>query len=148
MHLDALLEQGASPAIQDEIIALSEEYHIMTPYTSLLVLESDADRERFKVKRRFQMRDGEKFFAEGRDNANYELVQQQMKRAGTWRLGLRRSVLGQLLGLGRDGRIFETPQFREATTRIEYPVLWRTESLACDRPVRWTWTATATCPVS
>ena len=102
MHLDALLEQGASPAIQDEIIALSEEYHIMTPYTSLLVLESDADRERFKVKRGFQMRDGEKFFAEGRDNANYELVQQQMKRAGNWRIGLRQAVLGQLVGLGRE----------------------------------------------
>ena len=48
---------------QQEIIALSEEYQIITPYTSLLVLESDADRERFAVKRRFQMRDGEKFFA-------------------------------------------------------------------------------------
>ena len=65
MHLDALLQQGASPAVRDEIIALSEEYHIITPYTSLLVLESDADRERFGVKRRFQMRDGEKFFAQG-----------------------------------------------------------------------------------
>ena len=60
MHLDALLQQGASPAVRDEVIALSEEYHIITPYTSLLVLESDADRERFGVKRRFQMRDGEK----------------------------------------------------------------------------------------
>ena len=107
MHLDFLLQQGSSQAIQDEIIALSEEYHIMTPYTSLLVLESDADRERFKVKRRFLMRDGEKFFAEGRDNANYELTQQQMKRAGTWRLGLRRAVLGQLGSIGRDARIFQ-----------------------------------------
>ncbi|MGA2061934.1 MAG: VIT domain-containing protein [Thermoguttaceae bacterium] len=105
MHLDALLEQGASPAIKDEIIALSEEYHIITPYTSLLVLESDADRERFKVKRGFQMRDGEKFFAQGRDNANYELVQQQMKLAGNWRIGLRSAVLGQLAALGR-----RTPQ--------------------------------------
>jgi hypothetical protein len=59
MHLDALLEQGASQAIQDEIIALSEEYHIITPYTSLLVLESDADRERFKVNP-LPMRDAEK----------------------------------------------------------------------------------------
>ncbi len=101
MHLDMLLAQGASQAVQDEIIALSEEYHIMTPYTSLLVLESDADRERFAVKRRFLMRDGEKFFAEGRDNANYQLVQQQMKRAGAWRLGLRRAVLAQLSALGR-----------------------------------------------
>ena len=91
MHLDKLLAQGTSQAIQDEIIALSEEFHIITPYTSLLVLESDADRERFKVKRRFQMRDGEQFFAEGRDKAQYELVQQQMQRAGLWRLGLRRA---------------------------------------------------------
>ena len=101
-HLDVLLEQGTSPAVRNEIIGLSEQYHIMTPYTSLLVLETDADRERFKVKRRFQMRDGQRFFTEGRDNANYQLVQQQMRRAGNWRVGLRRSVLRQLLGLGRD----------------------------------------------
>ncbi|MGD0897041.1 MAG: VIT domain-containing protein [Thermoguttaceae bacterium] len=102
MHLDQLLAQGGAKAIQDEVIALSEEYHIITPYTSLLVLESDADRERFKVARRFVMRDGEKFFAEGRDRANFDLVQQQMKRAGTWRLGLRRQVLEQLGQLGRE----------------------------------------------
>ncbi len=107
LHLDMLLAQGAGPAIQDEIVALSEEYHIMTPYTSLLVLESDADRERFKVQRRFLMRDGEKFFAQGRDNANYDLLQQQMKRAGAWRIGLRRAVLGQFGNLGRDPRIFQ-----------------------------------------
>ncbi len=102
MYLDCLLEQGGSKAIKDEIIALSEEYHIITPYTSLLVLETDADRERFGVKRRFQMRDGEKFFAKGRENANWELIQQQMKRAGTWRLGLRTQILRQLSRLGRD----------------------------------------------
>src|SRR5262249_20444246 len=72
-----------------------------TPYTSFLVLESDADRERFGVKRRFRMRDGEKFFAEGRDKANFELKQQQMKRAGEWRQGLRRRVLAELNNLGR-----------------------------------------------
>jgi Vault protein inter-alpha-trypsin domain/von Willebrand factor type A domain len=104
MHLDHLLAQGARAGIQDEIIALSEEYNILTPYTSLLVLESDADRERFKVKTRFRMRDGEKFFAQGRDNANYELKQQQMKRAGDWRLALHRRVLNQLAGLGRNVR--------------------------------------------
>ncbi len=112
MHLDHLLELGISDAIKDEIIALSEEYQIITPYTSFLVLESDADRERFKVKRRFQVRDGERFFAEGRDNVNYELVQQQMKRAGNWRLGLRRTVLGQLATLGRDARMI-LAQLRE-----------------------------------
>jgi len=101
MHLDALLEQGASTSIQEEIVALSEEYQIMTPYTSFLVLESDADRERFKVKRRFRMRDGEKFFAQGGDQASYDLVQQQMQRAGNWRIGIRRRVLAELAEMGR-----------------------------------------------
>ncbi|WP_162275850.1 VIT domain-containing protein [Roseimaritima ulvae] len=100
-HLDHLLAQGSGPLVRDEIIALSERFHIITPYTSLLVLESDADRERFGVKRRYLMRDGERFFAEGRDNANFELLQQQMKRAGDWRLGLRRRILGDLVQLGR-----------------------------------------------
>jgi len=109
MYLDSLLQQGTSQAIQDEIIAMSEEYHIITPYTSLLVLESDADRERFKVTRRFLMRDGEKFFREGRENANYELVQQQMKRAGNWRLGLRRAALQQFSALGRQPQMFLPP---------------------------------------
>ena len=54
------------------------------------------------MKRRFQMRDGEKFFAEGRDQADFELLQQQMLLAGNWRLGLRRQVLRELMGLGRD----------------------------------------------
>ena len=106
-HLDHLLAQGQSDAVRDQIIALSEEFHIMTPYTSLLVLETDADRERFGVKRRFNMRDGERFFAEGMKNANYELSQQQMKRAGDWRIGLRQQVLANLLRQGRDSRIFQ-----------------------------------------
>jgi tetratricopeptide (TPR) repeat protein len=102
LHLDVLLDQGASPEVKEEVIALSEEYNIMTPYTSFLVLESDADRERFAVKKRFRMRDGEKFFAEGRDSANFELVQQQMKRAGNWRTGLRQRILNSLADLGRN----------------------------------------------
>ncbi|MBM4092325.1 MAG: hypothetical protein FJ276_23295, partial [Planctomycetes bacterium] len=105
LYLDALLEQGSSAAIQDEIIALSEEYHIITPYTSLLVLETDADRERFKVKRRFQLRDGERFFATGRERVNYELMQQQMRQAGDWRIRLRSAVLRELAGLGRDADV-------------------------------------------
>ncbi len=111
MHLDSLLAQGASSAIRDEIIALSEEFQIMTPYTSFLVLESDADRARFKVKRRFRMRDGEKYFQDGRDNANFELVQKQMQRAGNWRLGLRRMALRRLALLGRDARLFQSPMY-------------------------------------
>ena len=108
LHLDVLLDQGRSTAVKEEIIALSEEYNIMTPYTSFLVLESDADRERFKVKQRFRMRDGEKFFAEGRDSANFELAQQQMKRAGNWRIGLRRRILRELAEMGRDPSMFQS----------------------------------------
>ena len=59
------------------------------------------------MKRRFQMRDGEKFFAEGRDNVVYELKQKQMKQAGDYRIALRRKVLSQLLSLGRDARLFQ-----------------------------------------
>ena len=99
--MDYLLEQGSSEFIQDQIIGLSEEFHIITPYTSLLVLESDADRERFGVKRRFNMRDGEQFFADGRDNANFELTQKQMQAAGNWRLGIQRQLLNQFATLGR-----------------------------------------------
>ena len=102
MHLDALLEQGQTPAIKDEIVALSEDYHLMTPYTSFLVLESDEDRERFKVKRRFLMRDGERFFASGRDAATLELRQQQIQATGQWRQDLRRDTLRELLDMGRD----------------------------------------------
>ncbi|MBN9122187.1 MAG: hypothetical protein J0I06_24120 [Planctomycetes bacterium] len=106
MHLDKLLEQGRTEAVKQEVIALSEEFHIITPYTSLLVLESDADRERFAVKRRFLMRDGERFFAEGRDNATFELKLKQMRLAADYRTALRRNVLSRLNALGRDPALF------------------------------------------
>ena len=100
-HLDALLEQPRTPTVKDDVIALSEEFHIITPYTSFLVLETDADRARFGVKRRFEMRDGEQFFADGRDQAGYALKREQMKLAGLWRADLRRRVLGRLDDLER-----------------------------------------------
>lgn len=105
-HLDHLLAQGQAASVKDEIIGLSEQFHIITPFTSLLVLETDADRERFGVKRRYEMRDGERFFAEGRNHADFELVQQQMKRAGDWRQGIRRQILKNLAGLGRNPQLF------------------------------------------
>ena len=53
------------------------------------------------------MRDGERFFAQGKANANFELAQQQMKRAADWRIGLRRRILAQLAMLGRDSQVFQ-----------------------------------------
>ncbi len=106
-HLDHLLAQGTSAAIREQIVALSEEFHIITPYTSLLVLESDADRERFGVKRRFEMRDGERFFQDGKNNADFELAQQQLQRAGDWRLNLRRQLLQQWSSYGRNAQIYQ-----------------------------------------
>ena len=120
MHLDQLLEQGASETVKQEIIALSEEFNIITPYTSLLVLETDADRERFAVKRRYQMRDGEKFFADGKDNAFFELKQKQMKLAGDYRTALRRNVMAQLLLLGRNSWVFEARSFAPVLADIPY----------------------------
>ncbi len=100
--LEWLLGQGRTPEAKADIIALSEEYQIITPYTSLLVLESDADRERFGVKRRFRMRDGEKFFAEGRDAVTLAVLKKQIKLAGTRRVGMQKQVLQRLAALGRD----------------------------------------------
>ncbi|CAN5451802.1 hypothetical protein BH11PLA2_BH11PLA2_27500 [soil metagenome] len=115
MHLDKLLEQGTNETVKQDIIALSEEFNIITPYTSLLVLETDADRERFAVKTRFRMRDGERFFAAGQDNALIELKQKQMQLAGSYRTTLRRQVMDQLLNLGRDFERFQ--ELQQKSTR-------------------------------
>lgn len=112
-HLDHLLTQGASRQVMDDIIRLSEEFHIITPYTSLLVLETDADRERFAVQRRHEMRDGERFFAAGRDNANFELLQQQIVRAKNWRTDLRRQVLKSLRDTGRQSQVAKIIRLKE-----------------------------------
>ncbi|QVL34171.1 hypothetical protein KIH39_09760 [Telmatocola sphagniphila] len=122
MHLDKLLEQGSSESIKQEIIALSEEFQIITPYTSLLVLESDTDRARFAVKRRFQMRDGEKFFALGQDNSSFELKQKQMRLAGDYRIQLRKQVLSRLLGLGRVNNVIPNRELM-----IRNPRAWAME---------------------
>jgi len=108
-HLDHLLSQGRDQRIKDQIITLSEDYQIVTPYTSFLVLESDEDRERFQVKKRFRMRDGEEFFTEGRDLANFELSRKAMLAAKGWRQELRADLLQWLKEMGR-GLAFEIEQ--------------------------------------
>ncbi len=100
-HIDALLAQGG-PEVNEELIQFSERFGIMTPLTSFLVLESDADRERYGVTRHVRMRDGERFFADAKDRAMLEQRRDLMKQAGRWRLGLRRDVLREIARLGRD----------------------------------------------
>lgn len=100
-HIDHLLQEAATPEIQQRIIALSKEFHLMTPYTSLLVLETDEDRRRFGVERSMQMRDGEQFFADGRKEAEYSLRQQQLQIAKLWRQQLFRSISAQIDQYGR-----------------------------------------------
>lgn len=108
-HLDYLLAQGTAPAVREEIVAFSQEYRIMTPYTSFLVLESDADRERFGVRRHIAMRDGEAFFAAGRAQGSFQLAQQQMQQAAAWRAGLRRQILALIAQLGREAAWAQAP---------------------------------------
>lgn len=43
---------GASPELSKEIVALSTQYRVLSPKTSLLVLESDWDYQRFGIDRR------------------------------------------------------------------------------------------------
>ncbi|MCA9065857.1 MAG: hypothetical protein KDA96_22470, partial [Planctomycetaceae bacterium] len=95
-HLDQLLSEPATPELQARIIALSKQFHLITPLTSLLVLETDADRVRFGVERSMQMRDGEQFFAEGREEAEYSLRQQQLQAAKQWRQQLYQTVRSQI----------------------------------------------------
>ena len=132
-HLNNLLAQGSGGVIKDQVIALSEEFHIITPFTSLLVLESDADRARFKVKRRYQMRDGERYFAEGRDNATFDLLQEQMRQAGAWRVGLRQQVLNELASLGRDPAAFR--EVARQLSRFEWFAEMRDFGLSDSRDV-------------
>ncbi len=100
-HLDHLLAQGSSAKTRARIVALSEEFQIATPYTSFLVLESDADRERFAVQKRLRMRDGEEFFAKGRSDATFELVRQQMQKAVAWHKDLRLDTLKSIAEMDR-----------------------------------------------
>ncbi len=101
-HLDMLLAQGKDPKTQEEILALSREHQLMTPYTSFLVLENDEDRARYGVERTVKRADGERFFAEAKDKVALEIARQQMAVAKRWRVGLRRQMLAQIEGLGRE----------------------------------------------
>ena len=103
-HIDHLLREALTPQIKQQVIALSQEFHLISPFTSLLVLETDADRKRFGVKRSMQMRDGEQFFADGRKEAEYSFrqQQQQLEVAKLWRQQLHEQMRNQIRRFGRD----------------------------------------------
>ena len=119
-YLDELLRGGADANRRDRIVSFSQEFRILTPFTSFLVLESDADRERFGVKRHFQMRDGEDFFAEGRSRTDFALARKAMNKAGTWRTMLRRVVLSSMRGMGRDLSMLSATAHRYPTSSMSY----------------------------
>jgi tetratricopeptide (TPR) repeat protein len=100
-HVDALLREGRTPEVKEQIVSFSAEFGIMTPLTSFLVLESDADREQYGVTRRVAMRDGEAMFATAKDKVSTGILEQAMRAAGTWRKGLRARVLAEIADLGR-----------------------------------------------
>lgn len=101
-HVEALQAQGGGKAVRDAIVAASQRYGIITPLTSLLVLENDADRQEFGVARTVEQSDGEAFFAAARDAAQQDTLQQAMARAKSWRLQLRQQALRQIKALGGD----------------------------------------------
>ena len=98
-HLDSLLKEAGSPDVVKRIVQISQQYHLITPYTSLLVLESDADRKRFGVDRSMQMRDGEEFFATGREEAAHSIRQQQLAESKLYRQRLYENYRRQIQSL-------------------------------------------------
>ena len=54
-RIDALLEQerrqGRSRQLRDQIVELSTQHRVLSPYTAFLVLETQADYDRFKIRR-------------------------------------------------------------------------------------------------
>ena len=115
-YLKALFRQPQTEGRVADIVALSEEYAVLTPYTTFLVLDGPADltdfgnvsdRERFGVHRRLRPSDGAWFFAEGRERARLETLRQQQRVAdGAW-AEFRLEALRPLF-LFRDDAVFLT----------------------------------------
>ncbi|MBK9385232.1 MAG: hypothetical protein IPN34_10505 [Planctomycetes bacterium] len=125
-RLDHLLEQSASPELREHIIALSEDFQILTPYTSFLVLETEADRERFDVEKKMRLRDGELFFAAAREDAQAALQAQALRDAKAWRQGLRAEFLRSIRELGRERmaelRLAEVEELALAEVKFSKPL--------------------------
>ncbi|MDP6929080.1 MAG: VIT domain-containing protein, partial [Planctomycetota bacterium] len=121
-HLDALLTRGRSAAAKQEVVSLSQEYDIITPFTSFLVLKNDEERKRYGIARRVKMRDGEAIFAQARDRAAVEVLRQQMKEAHAWRMRLRARMLEEIGALGRD-HIDGSIAYATTTEKLGFPKL-------------------------
>jgi Ca-activated chloride channel family protein len=75
--VDRLLKEadrnGSRSAVIDEIVRLGEGYSIVTEYTSFLVLENDAEYQRWQIDRRNLLR-------VGRDRQQQQLVRNELQR--------------------------------------------------------------------
>src|SRR5690606_7491564 len=75
--VDRLLKEadrsGSRSAVVDEIVRLGEAYSIVTEYTSFLVLENDAEYQRWQLDRRNLLR-------VARDRQQQQAVQAQLRR--------------------------------------------------------------------
>ena len=76
-RIDRLLKEGDRKgdraSVTDEVIRLGEAFSIATEYTSFIVLENDAEYERWKIDRRNALRIV-------RDRSGRERVQRQLTR--------------------------------------------------------------------
>lgn len=50
--IESLLAQPTSSAVRDAVVALSTRYRVLSPFTSLLVLESEHDYDRYRLDRK------------------------------------------------------------------------------------------------
>lgn len=115
-HLGHLLAQEVIEDDKPRIIALSEKYQIITPYTSFLVLESEEDRLRFQLKKRLRRLDGEDFFAEGMRDAAFDLSVKHTQEARLWRRNLRKKIFRYYQTMGwhlRSIAMLENPYYEE-----------------------------------
>jgi Ca-activated chloride channel family protein len=113
--VDRLLKEadrsGSRSAVIDEIVRLGEGYSIVTEYTSFLVLENDAEYQRWQIDRRNLLR-------VGRDRQQQQLVRNELQR-------LREQALADLgpaqTASGTDLQLAVNPQ-RDVTTAPTAPV--------------------------
>lgn len=80
-RVDQLLKKadraGAREQVIDDIIRLGEDYSIVTPYTSFLVLENDAEYQRWQIERRNTLRIEKDRQAKTRRQEQLELIKRK-----------------------------------------------------------------------